>query len=102
MHQKQKISKKERRLLRQQGVIVENALNSMPTITPLTLNQKKAFEAYKKNKNIILHGTAGTGKTFVAFYQKFLNLNIIIKWSLLDPLFHPEKWDSYPDHKKKK
>lgn len=68
MLQKQKISKKERRLLRQKGVIVENALNSMPTITPLTLNQKKAFEAYHKNKNLVLHGTAGTGKTFVAFY----------------------------------
>lgn len=68
MLQKQKISKKERRLLRQKGVIVENALNSMPTITPLTLNQKKAFDAYHKNKNIVLHGTAGTGKTFVAFY----------------------------------
>ena len=36
--------------------------------TPLTQNQKRTFESYKKNKNLFLHGIAGTGKTFLALY----------------------------------
>lgn len=35
---------------------------------PLTRNQVKAFES---EKNLILHGVAGTGKTFVACYLGF-------------------------------
>ena len=37
-------------------------------IEPLTRNQVKAFES---EKNLILHGVAGTGKTFVACYLGF-------------------------------
>lgn len=37
-------------------------------IEPLTRNQLKAFES---SKNLILHGVAGTGKTFVACYLAF-------------------------------
>lgn len=36
----------------------------LPEITPRTDNQKKAFEAYRKNYNLLLYGSAGTGKTF--------------------------------------
>lgn len=39
----------------------------LKTIKPLTKNQQKAFTAYE-NKNLLLHGHAGTGKTFVALY----------------------------------
>lgn len=76
MHtQKEKITKKERRLLRKQGVIVDSPINSLNPIVPLTQNQKKAFDAYKKGKNLLLHGSAGTGKTFIALY---LALNDVI------------------------
>lgn len=37
---------------------------SSPDISPRTDNQKRAFEAYKKNYNLLLYGSAGTGKTF--------------------------------------
>jgi len=37
-------------------------------INPLTENQERTFEAYSKNKNLVLHGAAGTGKTFISLY----------------------------------
>lgn len=37
-------------------------------IEPLTENQNKTFDAYKKDKSILLHGLAGTGKTFISMY----------------------------------
>lgn len=37
-------------------------------VDPLTDNQSKAFHAYHKDKNLILSGSAGTGKTFIAMY----------------------------------
>ena len=38
------------------------------TVKPLTLNQQKTFEAYRSGHNLMLHGYAGTGKTFCALY----------------------------------
>lgn len=35
---------------------------------PITENQKLAFDAYKEGDNIVLAGSAGTGKTFIAMY----------------------------------
>lgn len=35
---------------------------------PLTKNQEKAFEAWDEGENLILTGSAGTGKTFIALY----------------------------------
>lgn len=37
-------------------------------IHPMTANQKKMFEANSKGFDLFLHGTAGTGKTFLSFY----------------------------------
>jgi len=37
-------------------------------IQPMTTNQKKMFEANSKGFDMFLHGTAGTGKTFLSFY----------------------------------
>ena len=37
-------------------------------IVPLTDNQHNTFLEYSKNKNLVLHGMAGTGKTFCALY----------------------------------
>ena len=44
-------------------------IDSMVTISPVTDNQKKAFQDYKAGKNLFLHGAAGTGKTFITLYM---------------------------------
>jgi len=44
-------------------------LDDMKTIRPLTENQKGFFEAYDKSKVMLLHGVAGTGKTYIALYH---------------------------------
>lgn len=37
-------------------------------ISPLTPNQEKTFNAYNQGYNLILHGYAGTGKTYISLY----------------------------------
>jgi phosphate starvation-inducible PhoH-like protein len=45
-------------------------LDNLRTFNPLTENQKRFFEAYKRGDYFIaLHGVAGTGKTFIALYK---------------------------------
>ena len=44
-------------------------LSDMKTIKPLTENQKGFFDAYEKSKVSLLHGVAGTGKTYIALYH---------------------------------
>lgn len=41
---------------------------ALTEILPLTTNQEKAFEYYVDDYNLILHGFAGTGKTFLCMY----------------------------------
>jgi hypothetical protein len=56
---------------------VGEALNfSLSEIKPLTENQRKAFVAYKEGMHLMMHGIAGTGKTFLSFY---LSLNDLLK-----------------------
>ena len=38
------------------------------TTKPLTYNQEKTFEAYEQGDNLVLHGYAGTGKTYISLY----------------------------------
>ena len=38
------------------------------SIKPLTVNQENTFDAYHDGYNLMLHGYAGTGKTFCALY----------------------------------
>ncbi|AGH26407.1 phosphate-starvation inducible protein [Cyanophage P-RSM1] len=40
----------------------------MVPVNPLTDNQKTAFAQYSEGKNLLLHGAAGTGKTFITMY----------------------------------
>lgn len=45
-------------------------IDDLKTFQPLTDNQKKFFDAYKRQDYFIaLHGVAGTGKTFCALYK---------------------------------
>ena len=43
-------------------------IDDLVSVKPITDNQKVAFESYKENKNLFLHGAAGTGKTFISLY----------------------------------
>ena len=43
-------------------------IDDLLTFKPITKNQTKTYEAYKQNKNLLLHGIAGTGKTFLSLY----------------------------------
>tara|TARA_B100001778_G_C18437507_1_gene560811 strand:- start:196 stop:897 length:702 start_codon:yes stop_codon:yes gene_type:complete len=43
-------------------------IDDLLTHDPITNNQKKVYEAYKKGNNLFLHGIAGTGKTFISLY----------------------------------
>ncbi len=44
-------------------------IDELVAIKPITDNQKVAFEAFKNNnKELFLHGAAGTGKTFISLY----------------------------------
>ena len=52
-------------------------------IAPMTANQSRVFAQYEKGDNILLHGVAGTGKTFLSMYLA------------LDDLMHGD------DHKEK-
>jgi phosphate starvation-inducible protein PhoH len=67
MLQQQKLNRKERRLLRKNGVTINTGVG-IRRIHPLTDNQEKAFNAFDRGQNLFLHGSAGTGKTFSALY----------------------------------
>ena len=44
---------------------------TLKEINPLTENQRAAFES---TKNLVLHGSAGTGKTFISMYLAFKDI----------------------------
>lgn len=45
-------------------------IDDLKTCPALTANQQSFYDAYKRgNKNIALHGVAGTGKTYIAIYK---------------------------------
>lgn len=43
-------------------------LDDLLQFDPITLNQEKCYEAWDEGYNLVLTGTAGTGKTFNALY----------------------------------
>lgn len=71
-HTTKRLTRREKRLLRQQGKQSENyqeKLNfNLKHFDPLTLNQRHTFNAFDNDKNLMLHGIAGTGKSFMAMY----------------------------------
>jgi phosphate starvation-inducible protein PhoH and related proteins len=79
MEHSKRLTRKEKRILRQQNEkenTNQEKLNfNLKHIEPLTENQKRSFEAYYQGKNLMLHGIAGTGKSFISLY---LSLNQIL------------------------
>ena len=43
-------------------------IDDLLTIQPITDNQKIIYDSYKNDKHLLLHGIAGTGKTFLSLY----------------------------------
>ena len=43
-------------------------IDDLLTFSPITKAQEKTFQAYNENKHLLLHGIAGTGKTFMSLY----------------------------------
>lgn len=43
-------------------------LENIRDLEPITKNQGLVFESYKKDHNLVLSGSAGSGKTFLAMY----------------------------------
>jgi phosphate starvation-inducible PhoH-like protein/PhoH-like ATPase len=46
----------------------QNTNLQLQSIQPKTKNQRKAFASYVNGNNLLLHGIAGTGKTFISLY----------------------------------
>jgi phosphate starvation-inducible protein PhoH len=82
-HQNQRLTKKQKRTLKQEGVLDKDknfgpGFAPRADIKPMTMNQRVAFEAWNRGSNLMLHGIAGTGKTFLAFHfaiQSLFNSN---------------------------
>lgn len=71
-----RLSRKERRIQRQQarnggesnGNVTEKLNFSLKYVDPLTVNQENTFKAWEDGQNLLLVGTAGTGKSFLSAY----------------------------------
>jgi phosphate starvation-inducible protein PhoH len=57
----------KRKMARQQKEQQRNHFE-LREIVPLTDNQQTTFDAYDDGMNLILHGFAGTGKTYISLY----------------------------------
>jgi len=70
----ERLTKRQKRILRQQKVVDKSGnLNiggnfKLSQIKPMTATQEDAFDAWDDNYHLMLHGIAGTGKTFIALY----------------------------------
>jgi phosphate starvation-inducible protein PhoH len=74
----ERLTRKEKRIQRQQGGREESVQRnnlSLKHFEPLTPNQKITYQNFN-NKNLMLHGMAGTGKSFISLY---LSLKEVIK-----------------------
>lgn len=63
----EKQNRKQRRESRQ-GKSSENTSLSIKSFFPMTNTQEAAFNSWDDGFNLMLHGIAGTGKTFLALY----------------------------------
>jgi phosphate starvation-inducible protein PhoH and related proteins len=73
--QQKRLTRKEKRKLRQAGLDESAGYDSLfrhtfqiKSIVPLTDNQRLVFDYFSDDSNILLHGVAGTGKSFLSLY----------------------------------
>jgi phosphate starvation-inducible PhoH-like protein len=43
-------------------------IDDLDTVSPKTTNQEKTFREFRNGKELLLHGVAGTGKSFISLY----------------------------------
>jgi phosphate starvation-inducible protein PhoH len=71
MEPTKRLTRKQKRIQGQQKDKSEDTLRlnfKLKHFEPLTDNQRRTFEYYDKEKNMMLHGIAGTGKSFISCY----------------------------------
>jgi len=62
-------NKKNKKNQQQNDHSLANKINfELKNLIPITENQKNVFDAFYRNKNLLLTGTAGTGKSFISIY----------------------------------
>lgn len=61
-------NKRQQKLERKKQRQQRHGLPPLYDIEPLTYTQKQVFESYNTGNNLMLHGCAGTGKTFITSY----------------------------------
>jgi len=62
------ITRAQRKRLKKQKYQQKKQLIDITTIDPRTENQARVFDSFDSGDNLLLHGVAGTGKTFVSLY----------------------------------
>ena len=68
VHFNRKMSKSQKKRLKRQLTQERKKLINLEEIEPRTENQAAVFDHYDDGDNILLHGVAGTGKTFISLY----------------------------------
>jgi phosphate starvation-inducible protein PhoH len=63
-----KLTKRQRRQLRKEQQQGKNSSLKIRNVQPKTKNQDKVFMDFDDGYNLLLHGLAGTGKTFISLY----------------------------------
>ncbi len=66
--QKKRLKRQVRQEKAASKVHLSQNFMQLPKINPLTSGQARTFSAFDEGKHLILHGVAGTGKTFVSLY----------------------------------
>jgi phosphate starvation-inducible protein PhoH len=70
----ERLTRKQKRILKQLGhkdqtKPLQDKLNfELKKIEPLTENQRRTFESFRQGQHLLLHGIAGTGKSFISLY----------------------------------
>lgn len=72
-NKERRLTKRQRRTLRQEGVLNDDntttsKFSPSKDIKPMTETQAVAFDSWAEGGNLMLHGIAGTGKTFLGLY----------------------------------
>lgn len=65
-----RLTKRERRVLKQTNNTTTNGgfNSSLKDFSPLTTNQAQVFKHFDNDSHLVLHGLAGTGKSFISLY----------------------------------
>ena len=65
-----RLTKRERRVLKQTSNQTTNAgySSSLKEFSPLSESQKEVFRNFDNDEHLVLHGLAGTGKSFISLY----------------------------------